>query len=65
MKNIKVRRRYGFEENSTYTNDLVPSCGIVECAGHVILGFAAVAAVSFGPAWVVVPVVIAYAAMVG
>lgn len=36
----------------------------LSAAGQVVLGFAAVMAASFGPAWVVVPVVVAYVAMV-
>ena len=48
-----------------HAKDLGPSCGIRGACLALGLGFAAVLAVSFGPAWLVVPVVIVYVAMVG
>ncbi len=57
--------RDGIEEKTHQAKDLVPSCGIGKVAMHFAFGFAAVAAVSFGPEWLVVPVGVAYVATVG
>lgn len=46
-------------------NDAVPFRGIAEGIGLFVFSLAAVSVVAFGPAWVVVPVIVAYAAMVG
>lgn len=47
-----------------HATNAVPSCGIGRVVLAVGLGFVAVSAVSFGPMWLVVPVVVAYAATV-
>ena len=48
-----------------HAKDLGPSCGIRRVGLALGFGFATVLAVSFGPVWLVVPVVIVYVAMVG
>ena len=48
-----------------HEKDLRPSCGIIRVGLALSFGFSAVLVVSFGPAWLVVPVVIAYVAIVG
>lgn len=45
--------------------NLVPSRGIELAVYWLVLSFSAVFAVSFGPEWVSVPVVVAYLAIVG
>lgn len=55
----------GKHKKTQQSPDLVPSCAIIEWVGLFVLSFAAVSVVSFGPAWSVVPVVIAALVVIG
>lgn len=65
IREIYPLRRDGIEEKTQQAIDLAPSCGIGKLSMHFAFCFAAVAAVSFGPEWLVVPGVVAYVATVG
>lgn len=55
----------GKTEKTQQCEELVPFRGIAEGIGLFVFSLAAVSVVAFGPAWVVVPVIVAYAATVG
>lgn len=55
----------GNDKKTPQRANLMPSRGIEVAIHWLGLSFAAVFAVSFGPEWVSVPVVVAYLAMVG